>query len=170
MPLRSFRGTSPSVEEGAYVDPDSVLIGNVKVRSAATVWPLALIRADDDSVEVGEGSAVMDMAFIEAPKGRPVRIGRGCIVSHGSKLHGCTISDGAMVGVGAIVLDGAVLEENSVLAAGSVLPPGGRVPAMALAMGSPAKVVRKLTASDRGSVREGLEAVRSKAEQYSLDP
>ncbi|UCE80276.1 MAG: gamma carbonic anhydrase family protein [Methanobacteriota archaeon] len=166
MTLRSFGARKPTIEEGAYVDPDSMLIGDVTIRASATVWPFALLRADDDTIEVGEGSAVMDMAFIEAPSGRPVKVGRGCIISHGAKLHGSRVEDGAMVGIGAMMLDEAVLEKGAILAAGSILPPGKRVAAMTLARGSPAKMARKVTDADREDLLKGLEALRAKAEQY----
>jgi carbonic anhydrase/acetyltransferase-like protein (isoleucine patch superfamily) len=167
MPLRGFAGRMPSIGADAYIDADALLIGDVHIGARATVWPGAVLRADDDRIEIGEGSAVMDMAFIEAPKGRPAVIGRGCIVSHGAKLHGCLVGDGVMVGIGAIVLDGAVVEAGSIIAAGSVVPPGKRIPPDSLAMGTPAKVTREVTEVERESLRDNLEAVGAKAEEHA---
>lgn len=153
----------------SYVDETALLVGDVSLGEGVTVWPGAIVRGDDDSIEIGPGTAIMDMAFIEAPEGMPVTIGSECIISHGAKLHGCRIEEGTLVGIGAIVLDGAVIEKGAILAAGSVLPPGGRVPPMTLALGSPARAAREVTDADRESVTKGLEAIRVKAAQYDLE-
>ena len=131
------------------------------------MWPCALLRADDDSVEVGEGSAVMDMAFLEAPKGRPVKVGRDCLISHGARLHGCVVEDGTMIGIGTIILDGARIGGGSIVAAGSLVPPGKTIPKGSVALGTPAAVVRQTTAVDRELVKAELGAVRAKADRYS---
>ena len=169
MTLRSYRGKAPTVADGAYVDRDCIAIGEVSIGQDATIWPGAILRADDDRIEIGQGTAVMDMAFIEAPKGEPVTIGCGCIVSHGAMLHGCTIADGVMIGIGAIVLDRASLEKGAILAAGSVVPPGQRVPPASLAMGAPAKVVREVTEEEQRRLSEYLETVRAKAAGHALE-
>ena len=169
MTLRSYKGKSPTVADGAYVDRDCLLIGEVSVGPDVTIWPGAILRADDDRIEIGQGSAVMDMAFIEAPEGEPVTIGRGCIVSHGAKLHGCTVADGVMIGIGAIVLDRASVEKGSILAAGSVVPPGHRVPPASLAVGAPAKVAREVTEEEQCQLSEYLESVRLKAADHALE-
>jgi carbonic anhydrase/acetyltransferase-like protein (isoleucine patch superfamily) len=164
--LREFGKVGPVVDEGAYVDRDALVIGRVRVRERATVWPRALIRADDDSVEIGVGTAVMDMAFVEAPKGRPVRVGEGCIISHGARLHGCTIGDGVLVGIGATVLDGAVVESGSIVAAGSIVVAKSSIPKDSIVMGAPAKVVRSVTPIERENLRDELLNLARKAEAY----
>ncbi len=167
MTTRKAGDRRPSVAQGAYVDESALLIGGVTIRRRASVWPCALLRADDDDVEVGEGSAVMDMAFAEAPRGRPVKVGKDCLVSHGARLHGCVVEEGSLIGIGAMVLDGAVIGRGSIVAAGSLVPPGKVVPAGSVAVGAPAAVVRQTTEEDRALVRSELEAVQTKAERYS---
>lgn len=149
------------------MDESALLIGAVTVRRRASVWPLALLRADDDIVEVGEGSAVMDMAFAEAPQGRPVRVGSDCLVSHGARLHGSTVEDGCLIGIGAIILDGAVVGKGSIVAAGSLVPPGKIIPPDSVAVGTPASVVRQMTDADRRLVADEVDAVKAKAERYA---
>ncbi len=166
MALRKFGKDGPAVDDGAYVDRDALVIGRVHVHERATVWPRALIRADDDYVEIGAGTAVMDMAFIEAPKGHPVKVGDGCIVSHGARLHGCTIGDGVLVGIGATVLDGATVDSGSIVAAGSLVVAKSNIPKDSLVMGAPAKVVRSVTPIDREHLRDELLNLARKAETY----
>ncbi len=167
MVLRDIGGKRPTIGDDAYVDESALLIGNVVLRARASVWPCALLRADDDMVEVGEGSAVMDMAFLEAPKGRPVRIGKDCLISHGARLHGCVVEDGVLIGIGAIVLDRAVIGKGSIVAAGSVVPPGREISPGSVAAGVPAAVTRKTSGADAEHVRAELDTVRAKAERYS---
>jgi len=93
MVLRSYGDKSPTLGSEVYVDESAVVIGEVFLRDRSSVWPGAVLRADDDVVEIGRGSAMMDMSFAEAPKGRSVIVGDGCIVSHSARLHGCRVGD-----------------------------------------------------------------------------
>lgn len=168
MVLREAGGKKPALAKGVYVDESAIVMGDVNVHEDASIWPGALIRADDDSVEIGKGSAVMDMTFIEAPKGRPVIVGEGCLVSHCARLHGCRLGRSVLVGIGAIVLDGADVGDEAVVAAGSLVPPGCEVPARAVVMGVPAKVSRAVGPGDLETLRSELETVRAKADRYAV--
>ncbi len=169
MALREVGGKRPRLHGGSYVDESALLIGDVTLRERASVWPFALLRADDDSVEIGEGSAVMDMAFVEAPEGRPVKVGAGCLVSHGARLHGCVVEDGVLVGVGAIVLDGARVGKGSMVAAGALVPPGKEIPAGSVVSGTPAAVARPATDADAARLRGELDRILEKAERYARE-
>jgi carbonic anhydrase/acetyltransferase-like protein (isoleucine patch superfamily) len=166
MAIRSYRDRTPRVAEGAYVDQDAIIIGDVTLEDGVTVWPGSILRADDDSVLVSSGSAVMDMSFVEAPKGRPVTVGRECLISHGTCLHGCVVRDGAVIGVGAIVLDGAVIGQGAIIGAGSVVTPGTEIGPRALALGAPAKFVRQTTDEEEAWRAGELKAINGKSEEY----
>jgi carbonic anhydrase/acetyltransferase-like protein (isoleucine patch superfamily) len=164
--LIPFRGKSPFVEEGVFVDPTSRIMGDVTLRSGASVWPLAVLRADSETIVIEENAAILDKVLVEAPMGHNVLIEGDVIISHGAILHGCTIRRGALVGIGAIVLDGAEVGRDSIVASGSVVPPGTRIPEGSLAMGIPAKVVRSLNESERAAKKEQLAEVMEKSEHY----
>jgi len=166
MALRKFGDKEPQVAEGTYVDASAQIIGDVLLKEGASVWPGAILRADDDRIEIGRNSAVMDAAFIEAPKGMPVVIGNSCIVSHCGRLHGCRVEDETMIGIGAIVLDGATIGARCIVAAGSLVPPGARIPAESVVVGSPGKVTRQTTAGDVERLRNDLKAIIRKAKVY----
>lgn len=167
MAQREVGGKTPKVAPGAYVDDSALLIGDVSLGARASVWPCALMRADDDSIEVGDGSAIMDMAFLEAPKGRPVKVGDRCLISHGARLHGCVVEDDCLIGIGAIVLDGAKVGRGSIVAAGSLVPPGRDIPARSVVAGTPATVVRQASAADAEMISGELETVGTKAARYA---
>jgi len=166
MTLRRFGGKEPQLSEGAFVDSSAQVIGDVHLKEGASVWPGAVIRADDDFVEIGRNSAVMDTAFVEAPKGMPVIIGNGCLVSHSARLHGCRIEDETMIGIGVIVLDGAIIGAQSIVAAGSLIVPGTRIPTGSVVVGSPGRVTRQTSAQELDRLRNDLKNIRRKIAVY----
>lgn len=166
MVLRSFQDKRPTVAKDVFVDESAVVIGDVNLRERASIWPGAIVRADDDSVDVGKGSAVLDLSLVEAPKGRPVVIGDGCIVSHGARLHGCSVGNDSVIGIGAIILDGVSIGEKSVVAAGSLVPPGAKIPPNSFVMGVPGKITRQTSPNDLARLREELRALVDKAAKY----
>lgn len=170
MALRSFGDKKPTVAKDVFVDESAVVIGEVTLHERSSVWPGAVIRADDDSVVVGRGSAVLDLALIEAPKGRPVSVGDGCIVSHGARLHGCSVGNDSVIGIAAVVLDGASIGEKSVVAAGSLVPPGTKIPPGSFVMGIPSRITRQTSANDLARLREELRALNDKSAKYRSAP
>jgi len=166
MVLRAFGEKKPSLGDDVYVDPSAVVIGDVRLRDGVTVWPGAVVRADDDYVEVGRGSAILDMCFVESPKGRPVVIGQGTLISHGARLHGCSISEESLVGIGAVVLDGATVGPRSILAAGALISPGAKIPAESFVIGIPGKVLRTTSAQEIERIRHDLRTLGAKARVY----
>lgn len=141
--IRSFGRAVPVIHPKAFVHDSAELIGAVTLRSRASVWPLAVLRADVDRIVVGEGSNVQDLAVIHCRERRPTLIGRGVTVGHGVILHGARVGDGCLIGMGATVMEAAV-GARSLVAAGSLVLAGMKVPPGSLVMGSPARIVRRL--------------------------
>ena len=149
----------PIVHPGAYVDPSAQVIGEVEIGEGSSIWPMALVRGDQNSVRIGRNTNVQDLAVCHVEPGFPLVIGDNVTLGHRAVVHGCTIKDNVRIGIGAIVLTGAVIEEWAQVAAGSLVPPGRVVPAGTLVMGVPAKPVRKMT-------EEELEDIRRNAIDY----
>lgn len=164
--IAAFGGHAPAVDPQAWVDVSARIIGRVVLEAGATVWPGAVLRADDEEIRIGRGSAVLDLCLLEAPKGRPVVVAPGALVSHQACLHGAKVAAGALVGIGAIVLDGAEVGAGALIGAGAVVTPGMRVPPGVLALGAPAKVVRELTPDERAMVARQLADLAVKAAVY----
>ena len=164
--ITAFGGHAPAIDPLAWVDVSARIIGRVVLEAGATVWPGAVLRADDEEIRVGRGSAVLDLCLLEAPRGRPVVVAPGALVSHQACLHGAKVAPGALVGIGAIVLDGAEVGEGALVGAGAVVPPGMRVPPGVLALGAPAKVIRELTPDERRQVARQLADLAATAAAY----
>jgi len=160
-----FAGHLPRIHPDAFVDPSVRLIGNISLAAGTSVWPGAVLRADEEEILVEEGSAVLDLSLLESPGGHPVRVAPAALISHQACLHGATVQTGALVGIGAIVLDGAVVGEGAIVGAGAVVPPGMQVPPGKLLLGAPAKVVREVKPEERKMIIMQLDALREKARQ-----
>lgn len=75
-------------------------------------------------------------------------------VGHGAIIHGCTISENVLVGMGSIILNGAKIGKNTIIGAGSLVPQGKEYEEGVLILGSPAKVIRKLTDDEIESIKK----------------
>jgi carbonic anhydrase/acetyltransferase-like protein (isoleucine patch superfamily) len=162
----SYKHKSPSIDPGAYINPYALIIGDVTILEGVSVWPGAIIRADDDRIEIGANTAILDRALVEAPRDKPVSIGENALVSHGAILHGCTLEKGVLVGISATVLDGTLIGEESVISAGTLVPPGTEVPPRSKVMGVPAKVTAKVTDAELEKILEEHGNIRKKAQEY----
>jgi len=164
--ITSFNGKSPVIGPDVWIDPSARLIGNIELGAMASVWPGAVLRADEAHIVVGKRSAVLDLCLLESPGDHPVIIGEDALISHKACLHGATVEKGALVGIGAIVLDGATIGAGALVGAGSIVTPGTVVPAGMLVLGQPAKPVRRLTESESNKIRSQVEELIAKAAVY----
>lgn len=140
MPVYAFEGHLPFIHPTAFVAEEAVLIGRVRVLARASVWFGAVVRADLETVEIGEGTNVQDGAVLHADPGFPVVLGKEVTVGHRAVVHGARVGDGALIGIGAVVLNGAEIGAGAVVGAGALVPPGMRVPAGTLVLGVPARI------------------------------
>jgi carbonic anhydrase/acetyltransferase-like protein (isoleucine patch superfamily) len=144
-----YQTFEPKIHDLAYVHPSATLIGEVEIGPEASVWPAAVLRGDNGAIRLGARSNFQDGAVAHATLGQSQTvIGQECTIGHRAVLHGCSVGDTCLVGIGAIVLDGATLGDWCFVAAGSLIPPGRKFPPKSFIMGSPAKVVRDVTAKD----------------------
>jgi len=136
--------------EGEYFVADSAaVIGNVLLRTNASVWFNAVIRGDNELITIGENSNVQDGSVLHTDPGSPMVIGNHVTIGHKAMLHGCTIGDNSLVGINAVVLNGAKIGRNCLVGAGSLVTEGKQFGEGQLILGSPAKAVRSLTEDGR---------------------
>ena len=161
--ITPFGDHHPNIHPQAFVDRSARIIGQVDIQAGVSIWPGAVLRADEEAITIGQGSAVLDLALIEAPAGHPVVVEPGALVSHQACLHGAVVKSGALVGIGAIVLDGAIVGEGALVGAGALIPPGMEVPPHMLMLGQPAKPIRELKPAERENVKTQLADLAAKA-------
>ena len=143
----------PVVADSAFLAAGAVLIGRVTVSAGASIWYAAVLRADLDSIFVGERSNIQDGCVLHADPGVPLSLGSDVTVGHNATLHGCTVEDQVLIGMGAIVLNGAHVGRHSIIAAGALLTEGQQVPDGVLVAGVPGKVRRELSEAERAAIQ-----------------
>lgn len=129
----------------ARISPASTVIGDVTLGANSSVFAGASLRGDDAPICVGCNTNLQEGVCVHVDVDYPCTIGNNVTVGHGAILHGCTVEDGALIGMGAIVMNGAVIGAGSMVAAGALVTQGKIFPPNSLIMGSPAKLVRELS-------------------------
>jgi carbonic anhydrase/acetyltransferase-like protein (isoleucine patch superfamily) len=140
------------VDDNAFIAPGAVVVGNVSVRSGASIWYNAVVRGDAEQIVVGCDSNVQDLAMLHADPGFPCLVGEGVTIGHGAVVHGAVVEDGVMIGMRAVVMNGAKIGAGSIIGAGCVVTEGVEVPPNRLVLGVPGKVRRELRDADRDRI------------------
>jgi carbonic anhydrase/acetyltransferase-like protein (isoleucine patch superfamily) len=147
--LRAYLDREPELGESTYVAEGAVLIGCVIVGEGSSIWPGAIVRADDGVVRIGSATNVQDGAIVHADSSYPVNIGSRVTIGHAAVVHGCTVEDDVLIGIGAIVLDKALVRRGALISAGSLVTERFEVPENSIVRGIPGRVI-----GERGAVLE----------------
>jgi carbonic anhydrase/acetyltransferase-like protein (isoleucine patch superfamily) len=143
-------GEHEPVLEGSdhFVADNATVIGNVRLGHASSIWFNAVLRGDNHLIAVGPESNVQDGAILHTDPGLPLVVGARVTIGHKAMLHGCTIGDGALVGIGATILNRARIGANCLLGAHALVTEGKEFPDGVLILGAPARVARELSAGE----------------------
>jgi carbonic anhydrase/acetyltransferase-like protein (isoleucine patch superfamily) len=152
-------GQKPDLpQEGRYwIAPSAAVIGKVRLKNDSSVWFNAVMRGDNEWIELGERSQIQDNATLHTDMGFPLTIGPDCVIGHNVILHGCTIGERALIGMGAIVLNGARIGAGSLVGAGALVTEGKEFPERSLIVGSPARVIRSLDDAAVAAIAAGAD-------------
>lgn len=159
-------GGQPKIAADSFVAPGAVLAGNVRLMSRASVWYNAVLRAETERIVIGERSNIQDNVSGHADEGFPLILGNDVSVGHNAVLHGCTVEDGALIGMHATVLNGAVIGAGSLVAAGALVPQGVVIPPGSLVAGVPGRVRRELRDDERADLIRNAEAYLDYSERH----
>src|SRR5262245_17779974 len=132
-----------------YVAPDASIIGSVTLENEANIWFNVVIRADNDRVLIGERTNVQDGSVLHVDPGYPMTLGRNVTIGHKVMLHGCTVGDGALIGINSVVMNGAKIGRASPMGASTLIAEGKEIPEGVLVLGSPGKIIRELKQEER---------------------
>lgn len=166
MPLYALGDKRPQCAADSWVADNATLIGQVVLESCASVFFGAVLRGDTDLITIGERSNIQDNAVLHTDAGIRLTLGKRIIVGHQAMLHGCTVGDGALIGIGAIVLNGADIGAHSIVAAGAMIPEGKRYPPYSLILGTPGRVVRSLTEAETAELMRGADNYVARWQSY----
>lgn len=143
---------TPDLSAAAFVAPNATVIGRVAVGTGASIWYGAVVRGDVERIAIGAGSNIQDGAILHGDPGKPTILEELVTVGHRAVIHSAHIERGTLIGIGAIVLDGVRVGTGSIIGAGCVVTKD--IPARALALGVPAKIVREISEAEAADLLE----------------
>lgn len=166
MAIYQYDTLIPIIHAETFVAEEATVIGNVTLEQGVSVWPQAVLRGDNEPIRIGQHSNVQEGAVLHADPGFALTVGEGVTIGHQAMLHGCTIGDGALIGIQAVVLNGAVIGKNCLVGAGAIVTEGKMFPENSLILGAPAKVVRELTPEAIAGMHRNAEDYVAKGQVY----
>lgn len=169
MPIYELEGQAPEFPGAGnyWVAETAVLVGRVRLKQEASVWFGAVLRGDNEWIELGERSQIQDNCTLHTDPGFPLVIGANCVIGHDVILHGCTIGDNSLVGMGAIMLNGAKIGRNCLVGAGAVVTEGKEFPDNSLIVGAPGRAVRTLDDKAAAMIRAGADIYVRRWKDYA---
>lgn len=150
----------------SWIAPGVIVVGDVTLGPDASIWYGCVIRADLETIVVGEATNIQDLTLVHVDHDLPVRIGSRVTIGHRCVIHGCTVGDDALIGMGAVLLSGCRVGRGALVAAGAVVREGFEVPDGAIAAGVPAKLRGEVDPAMRERMRKGMETYRGCAAAY----
>jgi carbonic anhydrase/acetyltransferase-like protein (isoleucine patch superfamily) len=168
MAIYELDGQAPELPDDGlyYVADNAQVIGRVRLKPDSSVWFGAVLRGDNEWIELGERSQIQDNCVLHTDIGFPLTIGSNCVIGHLVMLHGCTIGNNSLIGMGAVVLNGAKIGNNSLVGAGAVVTEGKSFPDNSLIVGAPARVIRTLDAKAVELILEGADIYVQRSKLY----
>jgi len=159
----------PRVAEPVFLAPGAAVVGDVTIGRDSSVWFGTVLRGDNGPIRIGDSSNIQDGAVVHSHPEGEVSLGSFVSVGHQSLLHGCTIRDRVLIGMQVCVMDGALVSEDCIVAAGSLITKGKKYPPGVLIQGTPARVVRTLSASEIQYVRRNALEYVDRGHRYATD-
>jgi carbonic anhydrase/acetyltransferase-like protein (isoleucine patch superfamily) len=156
----------PHIAADAWVAESAEVIGRVELGGASSVWSGAVLRGDNEWIRLGSRSNVQEGAVLHTDMGYPLTVGDDVTIGHQAMLHGCTVEDGALIGIQAVVLNGARIGAGSLVGAGALVTEGAVFPPGSLILGAPAKAVRELTPEQRARLKGSADNYVEKAQRH----
>ncbi|WP_291649067.1 gamma carbonic anhydrase family protein [Clostridium sp.] len=152
--IKEFNGIRPVIDKTCYISESVDIIGEVVIEKNVNIWFGTRLRGDMNKIYIGENTNIQENSVVHVDFDYETIIGKNVTVGHGAIIHGCTISENVLVGMGSIILNGAKIGKNTIIGAGSLVPQGKEYEEGVLILGSPAKVIRKLTDSEIESIKK----------------
>jgi len=150
--IRPFQGVHPKIDPSAFIAETAVIIGDVQIGPQSSIWYNVVVRGDVNSIRIGARSNMQDLSMLHVTHkkhagdpGAPLIIGDDVTVGHSVTLHGCTVENGAFIGMQAIVMDGVVVGTGALVGARALVTEGTVIPPHTLWVGAPARYKRDLT-------------------------
>lgn len=158
----------PEISADSWIAPNAIIIGKVKLEKNSSIWFNAVLRGDIEKIVIGENSNIQDGSVLHTDPGYPLTVGKGVTVGHMVMLHGCEISDDTLIGIGSTILNKAKIGKNCIIGANTLVTENKVIPDNSLVLGSPGKVVRKVTDDEIKVIRENAKHYVKNSKRYKI--
>jgi len=158
----------PEISADSWVAPNAIIIGKVKLEKNSSIWFNAVLRGDIEKIVIGEDSNIQDGSVLHTDPGCPLTVGKGVTVGHMVMLHGCEVSDDTLIGIGSTILNKAKIGKNCIIGANTLVTENKVIPDNSLVLGSPGKVVRKVTDEEIKVIRENAKHYVKNSKRYKV--
>jgi carbonic anhydrase/acetyltransferase-like protein (isoleucine patch superfamily) len=138
-----MENNKPRIHISSYIAKSAIIIGNVQIGKNCGVFPNAVIRGDQNSIEIDDGSNIQDCCVLHTDKDHFVKIGKNVSIGHGAVIHGATISDDCLIGMNVTILNGVKIQEGTIVGANALIKTDEVIPKNSLVVGIPGKVVKQ---------------------------
>lgn len=165
MPIYQFNDLTPTIDPSVYLADSADIIGNVTLHAGVSIWSHVAIRGDNAPIVIHAGSNVQENAVLHVDEGCGMIIGPNVTIGHQAMLHGCTVHEGALVGMQAIVLNNAIIGRNCLIGAGAIIAEGKVIPDNSLVIGL-SKIVRELSPEEIARMHKNTRNYEVRAQQY----
>jgi len=152
-----------------FIAQDATLVGAITLHAAVNVWFKVVMRAENDTIRIGEGTNVQDGSVLHVDPGFPLSLGARVTVGHKVMLHGCTVGDGALIGINSVILNGAKIGPGALIGANALIPEGKEIPEGVLVVGSPGRIVRELKPEERANLLRIADGYVDRAQRYRAE-
>jgi carbonic anhydrase/acetyltransferase-like protein (isoleucine patch superfamily) len=156
----------PVIPASCHIAAEATIIGSVTLGERVTIMSGAVVRGDNEPIVIGDDTNIQENCVLHTDLGSPLTLGKGVTVGHQVMLHGCTIGDGALIGVAAVVLNKSVIGKQSLVGAGAVVTEGKTFPDRAVIFGSPAKAAREVSEDNVTRLRMSAESYVRRGAMY----
>ncbi len=164
--IYDFEKNVPEIHPEAWVASNATIIGKVKLEKNSSIWFNAVLRGDIELIKIGENSNIQDGSVLHTDPGYPLTLGKGVTVGHLVMLHGCQISDNSLIGIGSIILNNAKIGKNCIIGANTLITENKIIPDNSLVVGSPGRVLRKITDEEIKSIIENGQHYVKNSKKY----
>ena len=164
--IYDFEKNVPDVHPDAWVASNASLIGKVKLEKNSSIWFNAVLRGDIELITIGENSNIQDGSVLHTDPGYKLNVGKGVTVGHMVMLHGCQIADDTLIGIGSIILNNAKIGKNCIIGANSLITENKIIPDNSLVVGSPGRVLRKVTEDEIKAIHENAKHYVDGSKKY----
>lgn len=157
---------TPDLHDSVWVAETASVIGNIIMAEDSSVWFGAVMRGDNEPIQIGARSNVQDNAVLHSDPGQPLSIGEDVIIGHQVMLHGCSIGDGCLIGIGATILNGAQIGDGCIIGAHALVTENKVIPPNSLVVGAPGKVVKTLGEREAAMLKLNADVYVSNAKRF----